>query len=117
MSSAADQSKVLLREANRISKYNLIAISYQKLVVTGTAQALTIPINAKYMEIGVESSVTASVPIRYLLLGNTYLPTVTDGKFLNHLTVFDVSGRPNLENFRVIQTTAGVHTLHVEYYM
>ena len=66
-----------------------------------------------YADITLESTVTASVPVRYLI---SQAPTATDGKALNHLTVFDVTGRPNLEQIKFIQTGAGTHTLHIEYY-
>ena len=108
-----NQEKTYLAELVRINKYNLIALGYQKLSVTGTAVGLTPPPEASYADITLESTVIASVPIRYLI---SQVPTSTDGKALNHLTVFDITGRPNLENIKFIQTTAGTHTLHVEYY-
>ena len=108
-----NQSKSYLSELVRLNKYNLLACGYQKLTVAGTAVALTVPAGAKYADITLESTVTASVPVRYLI---SQAPTATDGKALNHLTVFDVTGRPNLEQIKFIQTGAGTHTLHIEYY-
>jgi len=32
------------------------------------------------------------------------------------LDTFDITGAPNLINFRAIQVAAGTHTLHVQYY-
>ena len=112
-----DQVKVYLQELIKITKYNLLAFSYEKLdVSTAGAKSLTVPEGARYADISVESSVTASVPMRYKLLGNASLPTSTDGHFLNNGTVLDVTGTPNLNNFRVIQTGAGTHTIHITYY-
>jgi len=108
-----NQTKSYVSELVRLNKYNLIAFSYQKLTVAGTAVALTVPDGAKYADITLESTVTASVPVRYLISAT---PTATDGKALNHLTVFDVTGKPNLDKIKFIQTGAGTHTLHIEYY-
>ncbi len=113
MEQFGNQSKSYLSELVRLNKYNLLACGYQKLTVNGTAVALTVPAGAKYADITLESTVTASVPVRYLI---SQAPTATDGKALNHLTVFDVTGRPNLEQIKFIQTGAGTHTLHIEYY-
>lgn len=108
-----NQTKSYVSELVRLNKYNLIAFAYQKLTVNGTAAALTVPDGAKYADITLESTVTASVPVRYLISGT---PTATDGKALNHLTTFDVQGTPNLNMIKFIQTGAGTHTLHIEYY-
>lgn len=113
MEQFGNQSKSYLSELVRLNKYNLLACGYQKLTVAGTAVALTVPAGAKYADITLESTVTASVPVRYLI---SQAPTATDGKALNHLTVFDVTGRPNLEQIKFIQTTGGTHVLHIEYY-
>lgn len=95
---------------------DLIALGYQKLTVDGTAKSLTIPAGAIYAELRLESDVTASVPVRYLMLGNDTLPTATDGLALNNLDFFDINNGTNLVNFRIIQATGGTHTLHIQYY-
>lgn len=99
-----------------LSEKDSVAIGYQKLSITGTAQALTIPDGATYAELRLESDVTASVPVRYLMLGNDTLPTSTDGLALNNLDFFDINNGTNLVNFRIIQTTSGTHALHIQYY-
>lgn len=99
-----------------LSEKDSVAIGYQKLSITGTAQALTIPDEATYAELRLESDVTASVPVRYLMLGNDTLPTATDGLALNNLDFFDINNGTNLVNFRIIQATSGTHTLHIQYY-
>lgn len=117
MENFGNQSKSYLSELVRLNKYNLIAFSYQKLdVSTAGVKNLTVPSGAKYAEISAESSVTATVPMRYKLLGAGSLPTASDGHAITHLLVFDISGKPNLDNFRVIQTGAGSHYLHITYY-
>lgn len=116
MNAYGNQSKSYLSELVRLNKYNLIACGYQKLTVNGTAASLTVPANAKYAEITVESSVTSGVVARHLELGATTLPTANEGLGITHLLTFDISGYPNLINFRIIQTQAGTHLCHVQYY-
>ena len=117
MNEFGNQSKSYLQELVRLNKYNLLEFSYEKLdVSTAGVKNLTVPNGAKYAEISAESSVTATVPMRYKLLGTSSLPTASDGHAITHLLVFDISGKPNLDNFRVIQTGAGTNTLHVTYY-
>lgn len=116
MSEFGNQSKSYLSELVRLNKYNLIACGYQKLTVNGTAASLTVPAGAKYAEMTFESSVTSGVIARHLELGAASLPTSADGLGITHLLTFDITGYPNLINFRVIQTGAGTHTLHIQYY-
>lgn len=113
-----DNNKSYTKELVRLSKNNLVAIGYEKLVVNGaTAQSLqSIPDEAKYMEIALESDITTTIPIRYLMLGDLTPPTTTDGLPLRDGTFLDVTGRPNIDNFRVIESTNGTHTLHIQYY-
>lgn len=112
-----NQSKSYLSLLTRFGQNSFKAFAYQALTITGaTAQSLTIPSETKYMECRLESSVTASVPVRYLLLGGATLPTTTTGMALNHLDVFDVTDAQNINNFRIIEATAGTHVLHIQYY-
>lgn len=113
-----DSSKSYLHALLDLAHKNLIAIGYEKLVISGgTAQSLaSIPTEARYAEITLESSITASVPVRYLLLGGASLPTTTDGLPLRDGTFFDITGYQNIVNFRAIEATAGTHTLHIQYY-
>ena len=117
MEQFGNQSKSYLSELVRLNKYNLIAFSYQQLTVSGaTAQALTIPAGTKYAEFSFESDVTATIPVRYLMLGNATLPTTTTGFPLRDGTFMDITGIPNLNNFRVIESTVGTHILNIQYY-
>lgn len=111
----SDQSKNYIKESIRLSNYNLVAIGYQKLVTNNSAQALTIPDNARYAIIKTESNVTTSA-IRYLELGDILLPTTTDGIALSNNDVISIEGYQNLINFRVIRTGISVTSLHIQYY-
>lgn len=114
---SGDQSKSYLTELARLAKNSFKAHGYQALTVSGaSAQSLTVPDGTKYMECRLESSITASVPVRYLLLGTKTLPTTTTGMAINNLDVFDVTDYQNINNFRIIEATAGTHVLHVQYY-
>lgn len=111
-----NQSKSYLSELVRLNKYNLIACGYEQLTVAGTAVGLaSIPADAKYALIEVESSITTPA-IRYLELGNATLPTASTGIRRSDTGAFDITGRPNLINFRAIQIGAGTHKLNVQYY-
>lgn len=109
-----NQSKSYLDQLLKQNLNSFKAFSYQKLTVTGTAVSLTVPENAKYAEIRLESSVTSTIAARYLITGG--VPTATDGMALNNLDLFDISDYQNLVNFKAIQTGAGTHTLHIQYY-
>ena len=109
-----NQSKSYLDQLLKQNLNSFKAFSYQKLTVTGTAVSLTVPENAKYAEIRLESSITATIAARYLITGD--IPTATDGMALNNLDLFDISDYQNLVNFKIIQATAGTHTLHIQYY-
>lgn len=116
-SNITDNSKSYLRELVRINKFNLTAFAYEALDVSSAgAKSLTVPTGAVYAEIRVESSVTLGIVLRYLMLGANTLPTSTVGLSLSNLDYFDITGYPNLLNFRVILTQAGTHTVHVQYY-
>lgn len=112
MSVSADQSKQYLQELIRLTRANLVACGYQKLSVAGTAVSLTIPAEARYALIVVQSSI-ATPAVRFLEYGT---PTTTDGIPLSDLDRIDVQGTQNLTNFKAIQVGAGTHTLHIQYY-
>lgn len=118
MSIYSDQNKQYTSELVRLSNKNLIALSYQKLNVgvDDSVKALMVPIEAKYAEISVESSNVTTIPMRYLILGDKTPPTTTDGLALRDNTFFDITGYPNLINFRIIRTGADTSVLHIQYY-
>ncbi len=116
MSASIDNSKSLLRELLRVNRNNLLACGYEKLDVSGLTGFNNIPVDAKYAEIRVESDITDTPALRYLMLGSIVEPTSTDGLALSRLDFFDVTGYPNLINFRVIPISTGTNTLHIQYY-
>ncbi len=100
-----------------MKKRQLIPISYEKLIIDSSIKSLTVPEDAKYAEIKVESNTTSGAnPIRYLCLGNNTIPSITNGISLNNLDFFDILGHLSLNRFRVTQTMEGIHTLHIQYY-
>lgn len=117
MSIYSDQSKNYISELVKLNKANLLACGYQKLdVSTAGAKSLTVPTGAKYVEISAVSSNTTTIPMFYLMLADKTLPTATEGLPLRDGTFFDISGHPNLINFRVIKTGADTNTLYIQYY-
>lgn len=108
----SDQSKNYLKELIQLTRYNLVACGYEKLTVAGAAVSLTVPAEAKYALIVVQSSIVTPA-IRYLEYGT---PTATDGIPRSDLDAFDIQGYQNLINFKAIQVGAGTHTLHIQYY-
>lgn len=110
-----DNNKGYTSELVKIAKQNLIAIGYQKLAVTGTVANLTVPSDARYALIVVESDATGTA-IRYLETATQPLVTSSNGIPRGNLDAFDVQGYQNLTNFRVIQTQSGIHNLNVQYY-
>jgi hypothetical protein len=111
----SDQIKSYLQELIKLNKYNFIACGYQQLTVSSTAVALTIPTDAVYAIVEVESSLSTPA-IRYLELGDGTLPTATTGIRRSNLDAIDITGYQNLSNFRAIQVGAGTHKLNIQYY-
>lgn len=111
-----DQAKEYLRKLVDLHNKKLVAIGYQKLSVTGTVATLTIPSEASYAEFKLESA-DSGIAARYLICGgSTGTPAVADGISLSTLDVFDVNGRENLRNFKIIRVQSGTTTLHVQYF-
>ena len=115
MAIRSDQSKSYLSELIQLTKYNLVGLGYQKLTVDGTVKSLTVPTNATYALLVLDSSI-ATAAIRYLELGTVTPPSSTDGLTRLNTDAWDIHGYQNLINFRITQAAAGTHTLHVQYY-
>lgn len=111
----SDQSKTYLQELVKLNKKNLIACDYENLSVAGTAVALTVPAEAQYALIVVESTISTPA-VRYLELGPKTLPTSTVGIPRYNGDAFDITGYQNLVNFRAIQIATGTHNLCIQYY-
>ena len=116
MTKYADNSKSLLAELIKITRYNLKAVGYESLTVAGSVvKLISIPENANYAIITVESDLTTPA-IRYLELGDQTVPSSTVGIARSNSDAFDVQGKENLVNFRAIQVGAGTHSVKVQYY-
>lgn len=111
----ADQAKQYLAELVGLNKYNLIGTGYESLTVAGTAVSLTVPAEAQYAEMRLESSIT-TLAVRHLQLGSKTLPTAGVGMPLFDTDVYTVIGYQNLVNFRAIQEAAGTHHLNIQYF-
>lgn len=112
-----DQTKVYTAQLVNLAKQNLIAIGYQNLTVDGTAGglALTVPADAKYALVVVESADTGTA-IRYLETGPLFPVTTSNGIPRSNLDVFDIQGYQNLKQFRAIRVQSGTTNLQVQYY-
>lgn len=110
-----------IRQLRSISRSLLpndyVSCGYQKLdFSTAGAKAATVPTGAVYMEVRIESSVTTGIVGRYLNLGAGTAPTATDGMGVSHLDFFDFAGSDMVNNFRIIQTGAGTHIAHIQFF-
>jgi hypothetical protein len=112
-----DSPKAFLQELVRLQNYNLIACGYEKLTVTGSVLTLaSIPADARYAEVIVESGATG-IAIRYLELGGAGIqPSTTAGMGKADGDSFDIHGYQNIVNFRVTQAQLGTHNIYVQYY-
>jgi uncharacterized protein YjdB len=111
-----DQTKSYLSKLVRSALNNPKAIGYQKLSITGTIANLTVPANATYAKLTLESA-DSGIAARYLEFGGTVTAvSVTDGLALVDLTTFDISDYANLVGFQIIRVQSGVTNLFVQYY-
>lgn len=88
-------------------------ISNQQLVVNNTVKKLTVPTNAKYALIVVESDAEGTA-VRYWQDGSS--PTANEGIPRADQGGLDIVEKQNLINFRIIQAQAGTHNLQVQYF-
>lgn len=92
-----------------------LPIGKQTLDVPNSSTALTIPAGANNALVTVESDVAAPDPaIRYWVDGSN--PTNSEGHARADGDAFELVGLPELAGFRVIEATAGTHTLQITYY-
>lgn len=112
------QDTLYLRQLVQATRNSYKACGYQQITVDGTVQSLTLPSNAIYALMSLESSATG-IAVRYLELGSSitaYTPTTALGIGKSTLDVWDVVDTANLVNFRITQAQAGTHTLNIQYY-
>jgi len=115
MEQFGNQSKSYLSALLKNSNNSFKAFSYESITVDGTVKNLTIPINAKYALITVESDVTSGVVARYLETKQTPVST-TNGLSLRDGSVIDITDAQNLIGFQITQAQAGTHVIKVQYY-
>lgn len=108
------ENLLYLRQLLQATRNSYKAIGQEEITVS-TIKSLTVPTNAVYALISLESSATG-VAIRYLELGDKTVPTSTVGLGKSSLDTWDVVDTANLVNFRAIAAQAGTHVLHVQYY-
>lgn len=109
---SGDQSKKYLAQLVKSAINTAVCIGYESITVS-TIQELTIPAEATYCEIAVESDLTV-VALRYTMTST--VPTAAIGMPLSAVDRFDIANTENMRNFSVIQTGAGTHTLHIQYF-
>lgn len=117
--SSGDQSKKYLALQVKAAINGFKALSYQQLTVDGTVRYLTIPTEAKYALMSVESSI-ATTCARYLefkgLTAGVNLVAAGFGMPLSNGSVFDVTDAQNLAGFQIIQEAGGTHKINIQYY-
>jgi len=90
------------------------ACGNQTLSITSSVKSLTIPENARYAFIQVESTNTSDA-LRYWVDGS--YPTASTGIVRGNLDCFDIVEAQNLVGFKVIAGTGGGTThINVQYY-
>lgn len=109
-----NQSKSYLSLLTRFGQNSFKAFSYESITVDGTVKTLTVPAEAKYALITVESSVTSGVVARYLETKQTTVST-TAGLALRDGSVIDITDAQNLSGFQITQAQAGTHVIKVQY--
>lgn len=114
MSSFSDQSKSYLTELVRLASNSPKAFSYEKIVVDGTVKRLTIPIDARYAIISLES-VDTGIAARFLETNQTTV-TSSIGMPLYNGTTYDILDYQNLSQFQIIRAQSGATSLNVQYY-
>jgi len=87
------------------------AVLNQRLTVTAASLGLTVPDNANYALVQVESSLDAANVVRMWFDGTA--PTATTGLSRGNWDVFDINERENLLNFRVILATGAPATTYL----
>lgn len=112
---SGDQSKSYLSSILKSALNSFKAFSYESITVDGTVKNLTIPADAKYALITVESSVTTGVIARYLETKQSVV-TTTLGLALRDGSVLDITDAQNLAGFQITQAQAGTHVIKVQYY-
>ncbi len=111
----SDQSKSYLQQLVKIALNSPKAIGYEKITVDGTVKKLTVPLDATYAKITLESADTTGIAARFLEV-NSPLVTSSSGMPLYNGTVSDILDYQNLIGFQIIRAQSGATSLNVQYY-
>ncbi len=103
-----------LRQIKQSALNSFKACGYEAITVNNTIKRLTVPTDAKYALMKLVSTATGNAA-NYLETGSVAV-TTSVGMPISDGTVFDVTDTQNLASFQIIQSQAGTHTLHVQYY-
>jgi len=105
---------LLLTKIRDLLAPNQICVGFETLTVTtGALQLASIPADASGAIIQVESDVLTDA-IRYREDGTA--PTAKVGKFKANADEFELIGAQSLQQFKVIQGSAGTTQLNISYY-
>ena len=115
MNQFGNQSKSYLAGLLTSALNSFKAYSYESITVDGTVKTLTVPADAKYALMTLESSVLTGIVARYLETRQTTVST-TAGLALRDGSVIDITDAQNLSQFQITQAQAGTHVLKVQYY-
>jgi len=112
-----NQSKSYLSILSKLAQNSFKACGFEQILVDGTIQNLTIPTDARYAVMVLESDLTA-IAARYLEFGgtNTQVTATTIGLPLKDGAVIDITDRANLEGFQITEEAVGNTVLNVQYY-
>lgn len=113
MSFLTDNSKTYLRELVRQGLNDLEAFFYEKITVDSNVKTLTIPAGAKVAVVSLVSTITGA-PAAWVRYDGT--PSTGGGSPFYNGDRWNIVDPKNLVNFKIIQDSAGTHTLYVEYY-
>lgn len=114
MPNYADIELKVLNKIKDLLGNNSVCIGTQTLTVDNNVVQLTVPSNASYAFIQVQSDATGKA-VRYWSDGLT-VPTSTDGLFRANGEAFDILSAQTASQIKFTQAQAGTHTLFIEYY-
>lgn len=111
--------KFLLEQIRRAIIVDKIAILFTQLTIDGTVRHLpSIPSDANYAIVTLESTVTTAIVVRTTEDGNS-TPTTSFGMPKSHLDSWDILGAENIRNTLLIHSTGGsaaTNILNIQYY-
>ncbi len=112
-----NQSKSYLEQLLRLGLNSFKACGYEQITVSGSIKNLTIPTDAKYALLSIESSNTTSIVARYLEFGGSITVVAAGtGMPLYNGMVLELTDFANLSGFQIIEESANTTILNIQYY-